>query len=179
MWLVWFGFFAKVFGSGLIIAVGTLLGYRWANGLANELGELEKLELALVNLSAEISYALSPLPKALWRSGQKVGGGTGELLSRMGSSVGLEQRRTPAEALDEALKNFDGSGVGLFEIELLKNLARNLGTSGHKEQLRYIESCIDKLRTYRRTFEEECKRKMRLYRYLGVLSALSIVIVLI
>lgn len=189
-----------------------MTGFGLAGRLEGELGELERLEVALLNLSSEISYSLQPLPGALVRAGGRAGGATGALFVRLGSLTGLSQRRTPAEALDQAL---DGVSAGApdpllggarsgapgeakdgvarttvsrskkliplpaFEVDLLRDLAKNLGTSGHKEQVRYIEMSMDRARSRRREFAEECRKKAKLYRYLGIAAGASVAIVLL
>ena len=197
----WFSSAFKLMGSFMVVGAGGMAGFWLAGRLEGELGELERLEVALLNLSSEISYSLEPLPGALVRAGERAGGATGALFVRLGSLTGLSQRRTPAEALDQAL---DGVAAGApdrlpggvrsgapgeakekliplptFEVDLLRELAKNLGTSGHKEQVRYIEMSMDRARSRRREFAEECRKKAKLYRYLGIAAGASVAIVLL
>lgn len=169
---------SKVLGSVLVIAAGGIAGFGLAGRLESELKELERLELALLCLSGEISYSLTPLPGALARAGERAGGATGSLLRRFGALTGLSQRRTAIEALDQALAE-DGGKVPRFERELLRDLAGSLGTSGHKEQERYIEMSIGKARSLRTQFEDECRKRAKLYRYLGVFGGACVAIVLL
>ncbi|QUL98937.1 MAG: stage III sporulation protein AB [Candidatus Fermentithermobacillus carboniphilus] len=170
---------AKVLGSGLVLGAGALAGYTAAKATEERLKELERLEICLINLSTEISYFLSPLPKALVKAGQKSGGEAGRLFVEMGNLVGMGRRKTPDEALEEALVSIREDSIPRFGLETLRDLAKNLGGTGHREQIRYIEGSIERLKDHRRLFEEESRKKARLYRYLGLLGALSTVIVLI
>lgn len=229
----WGAAVVKILGALTVVGSGGMVGFGLARSLEGELAELERLEVALVTLSSEISYSLQPLPGALAGAGERAGGVTGALFVRMGALTGLSQRRTPAQALEQAVRDVlgdgschadaDGGGPGVarmgedraamrkgmdrgaarggrhegvapggmkaarriparlpaFEVGLLRDLAKNLGTSGHKEQVRYIEMSVDRLGSRRSEFAEECRKKARLYRYLGIASGASIAIVLL
>jgi stage III sporulation protein AB len=97
----------------------------------------------------------------------------------MGALTGLSQRRTPVEALDQALADPSLARLPPFEVGLLRDLTANLGASGHKEQARYIEMSIDRARSRRREFEDECRKKAKIYRYLGLFSGACVAIVLL
>lgn len=189
---------ARVGGSFMVIFAGGMAGFTFAGRLEDELAELGRLETALLTLSSEVSYALQPLPAALVSAGERAGGATGALFARVGALTGLSQRRTPGEALEQALS--EPADVGArsartssgargpgpvqsrrlppFALDLLRDLVRNLGTSGHKEQLRYIEMSIDRVRARRQDFAAECRTKAKLYRYLGIAAGASVAIVL-
>lgn len=199
---------ARAGGTFMVVCAGGMAGFTLASSLDRELAELDRLEAALLTLSSEVSYALQPLPAALANAGERAGGATGALLARLGALTGLSQRRTPVEALEQALAETEdwdprldrgliaagGKGLGSggvkmrwrispqrlspFELDLLRDLARNLGTSGHREQLRYIEMSIDRVRSRRADFAAECRKKAKLYRYLGIAAGASVAIVL-
>ena len=122
-------FWTKALGSLFIICAGILGGKLMAGKLERELEELGRFELALLNLSTEISYSLSPLPKALANAGRKAGGDTGILFSLTGSLCGLEQRRTVEEAFGLALERSQGLNLSKGWL-LMTVLVRNLGVWG-------------------------------------------------
>ncbi|HHY12473.1 MAG TPA: hypothetical protein GX529_07570 [Firmicutes bacterium] len=172
-------FWIRALGSAFILFAGTLAGKLLAAKLETELEELSRFELALLNLSTEISYSLSTLPKALSNAGNKAGGDTGTLFSLIGSLSGIEQRRTVEEAFDLALEQAQGLNVPEFELEILRVLVKNLGVWGCKEQIGFIDIALTESRNYRSSIQEEHMKKARMYRSLGVLFALGIVIVLL
>ena len=172
-------FWTKVLGSAFILCAGALGGKLMAGKLEKELEELSRFELALLNLSTEISYSLSSLPQALLNAGNKAGGDTGALLSLTGSLCGLEQRRTVEEAFKLALEQAQGLDLPQWEIEIMRALVRNLGIWGCKEQVSFIEIALTESRNYRASIKEEYLKKARMYRSLGLLFALGIVIVLL
>ncbi len=168
----------KLLGSVMVIAAGGIAGFYVAGRLESRLREMRRLETALVFLSSEITYSLTPLPQALFRAGERAGGAVGALFCRFGELTGLAQRRDPSEALDAALSD-SGSAVPAEAVDLLFELSRNLGTFGHKEQARFIEMSIDKAGRMRGELEGECRAKAKLARYLGLLGGACVAIVLL
>ncbi|MGE5580397.1 MAG: hypothetical protein ACM3WU_10170 [Bacillota bacterium] len=169
---------AKLLGSALIVAAGGIAGFSLAGRLEGRLLELQRLESGLVCLLSEISYSLTPLPDALTRAGERAGGQIGVLLCRCGMLTGLSQRRTAEDAFAQAVLEFGAETLPAARA-ILTDLSRYLGTSGHKEQVRYIEMSIDKAKRLRQDFEEDCRKRAKLYRYLGVFGGAGVAVVLL
>ncbi|MGI6642698.1 MAG: hypothetical protein ACOX3V_01560 [Bacillota bacterium] len=168
----------RILGSGAVIAAGGLLGYRMAAQLDHEISEMNRFESLLLSLKTEISYALLPLPKALSKCGERVGGTVGQAFARVGAKTGPGSRMTPEEALSLVLDDL-GQKMPRHQVPLIEDLFRNLGTSGHKEQVAHIDAVLDSAKALRRSLEDNYRKKARIYRYLGVLGAISVVIVLL
>lgn len=170
-------FVVKTLGAFLVLCSGAGLGFKFAGSLENELREIGCLEAGLMALLSHVTYALDPLPHALVAAGRAAGGATGALLARMGAATGMFQRRTPEDALEFALQ--EGEPVPPEVVGVLRDLSRNLGTSGHKEQARFIEMSMERAKALRMEFADECTRKARLYRYLGIAGGASLAIILL
>ncbi len=174
--------FMKVVGSVTLMLTSWSIGDFVAKRLERQLAEMRRFESALVDLGQEISYSLAPLPRALQRVGERTGGETGKLFAALGSTAGLAQRRTPTEALFKIVgesQEFPGTSISPFEMELLEDLLKSLGMSGHTEQLRHIDMISMRARVWREDFQEQAKKKARVYRYLGALSGACMVIILL
>ncbi|HHY17186.1 MAG TPA: hypothetical protein GX524_03850 [Firmicutes bacterium] len=172
-------FLIKAVGSALTIAAGTLSGWALARKLEKELDELRRFELALLNLSTEVSYLLSSLPKALSNAGKRAGGDTGHLFSLIGSLSGMEQRRTVEEAFYLALEMSGDMALPDCELRILEALVKNLGIWGHNEQISFINVALTELRNERGFMHGEHRKKARMYRSLGILTGLGVAIVLL
>lgn len=172
--------FLKTAGSLAVLLTGWFAGDWAARDLERQLAEMNRFESALSDLASEISYSLSPLPEALSRVGERVGGQTGQLLWGLGKGMGLGRRKTPEEALAQILGDSSSSVASLpLLMEPLKDLMRSLGTSGQLEQLRHIQVVAERVRGQRRNFEGQVVRKTRVFRYLGVFSGACMTIVLL
>ncbi len=172
-------FWIKSLGSVFVLLVGFSGGGLLASELEKELEELTRLELALTNLSTEISYSLSALPKALCNAGTKAGGNTGIFFRLMGELSGMEQRRTVEEAYFVALEQTRELRLPEHELQTLKTLVKNLGVWGSKEQIGFIDMALNQSRNYKASIQAEYLKKAKMYRSLGVLFALGIVTVLL
>ncbi len=173
---------AKALGAVLVVGAGGVTGFSLASRMEWRLRELERLEAALLCLRGEISYSLTPLPQALQRAGERAGGAIGTLFCRFGASTGLSQRRTAAEALEEILATSGvgaGAGIDASVREILTELSAYLGTSGHNEQCRFIDMSLDKAKRLRQEFEDECRKRVKLYRYLGLLGGACVAVILL
>lgn len=174
------GLLFKIFGSMLVGVSGLLLGAGMAKHAEEELRELDRLEMALLSLMADISYGLVPLPRALANAGERSGGKTGEVLVETGQKSGFANRKTASEALHEALSTRKAEdSIPHFVAATLEDLLKNLGTAGYREQIRYIEMSLERVRMHRTSIAGEIARRSRLYRYLGVLSAACLIIMLL
>ncbi|HHY76153.1 MAG TPA: hypothetical protein GX500_05145 [Firmicutes bacterium] len=169
----------KLTGVSFILAAAGAAGFGVARALEDEVSEIRKLEAALDVLASEVSYMLRPLPSAMTAAGKRVGGAVGELLCLMGSRTGISGRQTPEDVFRSAMEETDLRALPHFVREVLGELVKGLGVSGHKEQLRLIDMSIDRVRSYLASAEVECQKKARMYRYLGVLTGLAAAIVLI
>lgn len=170
--------FLKLAGAMFIVGTAAAAGAGAARALEEEIKELRRLEIALEALSSEVSYMLRPLPAAMIAAGERAGGAVGELFCLMGNRSGILGRRTPEDVFLSAMEE-TGEAIPRFARETLGELVKTLGTSGHKEQLRYIDMSIDRVRSFLRSAEGDYEKKARMYRHLGVLTGLAAVIVLI
>jgi stage III sporulation protein AB len=169
----------KVVGSLLVFGAATAVGVSAARELDDQVAELQRLEVACETLSAGVSYLLEPLPRAMMKAGERAGGASGDLFFRMGSLTGISGLRTPEDAFQSVLAEGVSSRIPRAGLSVVEDLVKTLGTSGHKEQVRYIDMSIDRVRSYRKSIEDEYRKKARMYRYLGVLAGLLVVVVLI
>lgn len=169
----------KLAGSLLLLGTAAAAGHGAARRLEAEVEELRRLVTALEALSSEVSYMLRPLPQAMAAAGARAGGTVGELFCLLGSRSGRSGRLTPEDALETILSEAHPGELPRLALETVGELVKTLGTSGHKEGLRHIDMSIDRVRSHLRLVEAEYGKKARMYRYLGVLTGLSVVIVLI
>jgi stage III sporulation protein AB len=173
------GVFLKAAGALFVLGTTIAAGTGVARALEEEVRELRRLEIALSALSSEVSYMLRPLPMAMIAAGKRAGGTVGELLCLMGDRSGISGRRTPEDVFLSVLEETGLEALPRFARDLLGELVKTLGTSGHKEQIRLIDMSIDRVRSFVRSVEGEYEKKARMYRHLGVLTGLAAVIVLI
>lgn len=172
-------FLTKVVGSGFILLSGFLMGISCASRLEATCREIERLERALFHLETEISYGLTPLPRALAVAGEMVGGIAGAVFLKASELVGRRGGMVPGEALKDALASEDSSLMGREAREVLLEMAAGLGTSGRTEQIALIEQARRRIRAVGESAQDRALRHGKLYRYLGVLGAIVLVLLLV
>jgi len=168
----------KILGSVLILISGALWGITGSSRLNARCRELERLERALLHLESEISYGLTPLPRALMVSGQVAGGQIGQVLSKASELVGRGGGMVPSEALEDALSQAAAALIGPETRGVILEMASSLGTSGRMEQMALIEATRERVRSLRESAAADAARYGKLYRYLGVLGAVALVLLL-
>ncbi len=168
----------KVLGSALILVAGFLLGISCSSRLAARCRELDSLDRALLHLEIEISYGLTPLPRALLVSGEVAGGFVGRVFSKASELVGRRGGMVPSEALQEALAGAGLRALGPEARSVILEMAAGLGTSGRSEQIALIEATRQRIRSLKESAADDATRYGKLYRYLGILGAVALVLLL-
>jgi len=169
----------KLIGSLLILGVSSLLGFRVAAAYARRPTELRALQTALAVLTTEIEYGATPLPDALRQAGRAVGAPVCTLLTdaagRMESGGGI----TGGEALQQALGRFaPESHLRPADLTVLQALVPVLGASDRRDQVRHLRLAVERLVGAEAQAADERQRYERMYKYVGVLSGLLVVLIL-
>ncbi len=164
-------------GSLLVIGSASVLGWQLGDRYRKRRQQLEDIRLALQVLITEIEYGQVPLPEALQQAA-KVRPGIGSKVLFKTADILLEKTgQTPRDAWKEAL-NQEATNTVLHteDIDILLGLSVSLGASNTKDQLRYFKLTIQRLE---RMIEEASMAEasgVRLFRYLGVLGGILLVL---
>ncbi|MBE3520072.1 MAG: stage III sporulation protein AB [Firmicutes bacterium] len=169
----------KVLGSVLILVSGLLLGISCSSRLAGRCRELDCLDKALLHLKTEISYGLTPLPRALQVSGEVAGGLVGRAFSKASELVGRRGGMVPSEALRQALSGAELAALGPEVRNVILEMATCLGTSGRSEQIALLDATRERLRILKENAADDAARYGKLYRHLGILGAVVLVLLLV
>jgi len=161
---------------GLIMYVTGAAGFAVAKRFTERPRQLADLCLGLEVLRTEIVYAATPLATALGTL--RVRAPMGEFFARAGE--GIAALKTARSAWEDALTVL-GAKSALLERDLttLRHLGEVLGTSDRADQERHLLVVTRRLESLQREAEEEAKRSATLWKYLGVLSGITLVIILI
>ncbi|MGO0123008.1 hypothetical protein [Desulfothermobacter acidiphilus] len=167
-------------GAALLLLAGGMAGHGLSRDYSCRPRELRALVSGLQLLRTEINYAV-PLPEALLRVGRNLGGEVGELFDQLaarlkcgGAAQGMESLW--AGAVEQwrcrlALKEEDWEVLGL--------LAGILGGTLREEQERHLALAQERLELALGLAEEEARRYIRLYRFLGWGAGLGLAVLLI
>jgi len=170
----------KILGSILIVLSSSLIGYYFGNKYSARLENLLQLEQCIKILETEIVYGAVPLPEALnnvyLKGNKKV-------------SYIFKQIR------DNLLYNKDGDLLKSFEmvtsqlaeelnlkeedIELFLSLGRLLGTSDRTDQEKNFKLILNQIEILKNEAKLEKDKNEKMYKNLGILAGIAIVIILL
>jgi len=170
----------KLIGGSLIIFSSTMLGFYYGNRYSKRMENLILLENCIKILETEIVYGASPLPEALfnvYRKGNKKVSYIFEkirvhLLTDKEADV-FNSFSTIAQEIKEKL-NFKTE-----DIELLLSLGRTLGSSDRKDQEKNFKIILNQLQVLQKDAKKERDKNERMYKNLGILMGIAILIILL
>lgn len=172
--------FLKIVGGLLVVSASGLLGILFSNRLSIRYKELNNLRRYMQMLETEVIYGATPLPAALRNISDKAEG----LISRFFSTISdsLEDRSfyTVRDAwtysAEAVLKD---SSLDRADIELVKSFGNILGCSDREDQKKHFELFYLQIKHQESAAQEEINRSAKMYRSLGFLLGIAVVVVLI
>lgn len=170
----------KAVGAVLVVGATTALGWQLAANLARRPRELRALQVALAILETEVSYGAAPLPDALRRAAAAAGGPIGGLLNRTAALLISGGGITPGDAMRQAVQEVEPTtALRPPDLEALAALGAVLGASDRRDQARHLELARGRIAGEEARAGEERERYERLYRYVGLLAGVALVLVLL
>lgn len=168
----------KWVGAILLICATTLIGFELAKRLSNRPKEIRQLKSALHILEAEIVYSQAPLALAF----DKIANQLAEPVSELFYSVATELQtasdltQTWNNQVDQFLKR---SSLGPDEEEVLKQFGKTLGQHDITQQKKYIKLALTHLDRVLTEAQENNLRYGKMFKNLGILAGLFLVLLLI
>jgi len=155
------------------------MGLMVSHGYAARPAQIRAIRSALQMLETEINYALTPLPEALARVGSRVEGAVGNYFFLVSERLKGENPVTAGEAWIDALKWLvENTTLAESDINILKSFGHNLGNSDREEQLKHLRLTQEHLRHQEIFAEKNREQNERIWRTIGFLGGLLIVIIL-
>jgi len=169
---------------GLVLVLGAFygLGELKASQTRRRVAELEEFRLALRLLSAEIGYTSTPLSRALISvAGRLRREQVREYFLVAGELLGGQGRLAEAAQSWAAAAERQRSALALTDDDwaaLLRGAAA-LGTLGRADQVRQLELAGGQLAELAAEAATRCREGEKMWRYLGALGGLAVVILLL
>ncbi|NLW16116.1 MAG: stage III sporulation protein AB [Firmicutes bacterium] len=175
MWLL----LIKVIASGLIILTTTSFGFDMARRYRDRPRHLRQLQAALQGLATEITYGATPLPAAFANLAATHPSPTKDMLQVAAQQLAMPGN-TATVAWEQGLETLlQRSALHPRDLAGVRQLGAVLGLSDRRDQERHLLLAIQHLEREEIAAEQERQQNERMWRYLGVLSGLLVVIVLV
>ncbi len=169
----------KTIGAAMILAAGGSMGFIWARVYEKRPQQLVSLEAALQLLETEILYGATPLPEAMDLVAEKCD----PEISGLFRYTALELRKmegiTAGEAWHRAMiKVFPATSLTDQDLFVLKRFGASLGISDREDQAKHLTLAKLQLKSAVGRAEAVCRKNATVFKYLGFLGGLLLVLVL-
>ncbi|HZK18836.1 MAG TPA: stage III sporulation protein SpoIIIAB [Clostridia bacterium] len=170
----------KIIGSVVVILAGGLIGATVARSYESRPRELRELRSGLQLLETEIIYGATPLPDALERVAQSCRGSIGGLFGYASGKLYSREGYTAAEAWESALDRLSQiTSLNSDDVAVLRKLGSFLGVSDQDDQEKHMRLLAEQMTHQIEKAENDARVNVRLWRYLGISSAVVVVMILV
>ena len=163
-----------------IFSGSTFIGYYIANKFSYRVKELQKLITSLELFESRINYTYDTIPECFRYIGTYIDGNIGNLFLKTAELIENENDQSTGDCFKNVIDD-ERFMLNLkdVDIETLKGLSVSLGQVDLDSQKNNIRLIIHTLNNCLNEAEEEKKKNFRLYRNMGVLAGLVLMIILI
>lgn len=170
----------KLIGALLILLSGTAVGFIQATKYIDRPKELRTLIHALQRLETEIDYGHTPLPEAFTIMAKSIDAPINRLFQSMAYLLQGDEELSLQEAWTRAIdENWSSTSLKNREKEVLLRIGSVLGMSDSENQRKHLELARIQLKAEEASAREEQDKFVKMWRSLGVLGAVLIVILMV
>jgi stage III sporulation protein AB len=169
----------KLLGSVLTIAATSWIGLEIANQFRIRPLYLRQIQSCLQMLETEINYGLTPLPRALEKIAAIHQGTVGEFFRAVHQNLTSIPGTTVREAWDKSLaKLVTPLYLTSTDYHILVNFGMTLGVSDRADQVKHLKLVMAQMASAEDQAWEAKEKNERMYKSLGFLSGMAVVILL-
>lgn len=165
----------KGFVLVIILGVSTILGIKIAERYQKRELELKEIKSALNMFKSKIRYTYEPIPDTFMEIAENFSNNVSNLFRN--ASIKMDEQ-SAGEAWESAIDTVY-SHLNKEDKNVLKHLSKMLGKTDLENQLKEIELTDNFLNYQIEKAETERQKNEKLYKTLGIVSGIGIVIVLI
>lgn len=170
----------KLIGATLILFSASMVGWQIGKYYACRPVQLRSLLVALQMLETEIVYGLTPLHRAFVKVGHRVPKEVGQLFLTTAELLNTEEAMTAAEGLQKAIhRHWPQTALRKEEKEVLISLGQVLGSSDRQDQQKHLRLAVTHLRGLEEEARVEQSKYEKMYKSLGFLGGLLVVILML
>ncbi|MFY9114000.1 MAG: hypothetical protein WAO23_02010 [Dethiobacteria bacterium] len=174
------GWIFKLSGALCVVSACYLWGEFKARSFTLRLHQLQQFRQTFNLLSAEISYTGTPLPAAFRNISRRIGGAVGSIFERAGGLILTGGDIGAQDAWRKALGEvYPRLFISEDDRRIVEQLGTSLGMVDREGQIKQIGLILSLLEDALHHAEEKRRRNERMWRYLGLLGGLVLVIIFI
>lgn len=162
----------------LILYASTMVGFTISRNYSERPRQLQNLLTGVQMLLTEIVYAATPLSTALWHISRALESPIANFFSK--TAQGIEEHMSSKRAWDDAMDALNHQSALLApDLDVMKYLGDVLGTSDREDQQRHLLVAARRLEGLYQTAQEEARRNETMWKYLGILCGVVVVIIIL
>lgn len=169
----------KILGGALIIMTCGIIGLEKSRSFSARIEQLRLLNAGLKMLETEIVYGSTLLPLAFARIGERFEGPVASFFQTVAQRLQEDVASGALGAWQEGLQELERkSSLQTQDIEILRALGPMLGNSGVGDQVKNLELTRQHLGQQYLAALEENNRKGKMWRTMGFLVGITLVLLL-
>ncbi|HHW56697.1 MAG TPA: stage III sporulation protein AB [Clostridia bacterium] len=166
----------KLLGMLLVFFSTTSLGYMAAFKYKMRFRILKNLISALNLCKIEVTYSKDPMAEIFITISSSLDKSIKPLFIKAAEILLENKGYSGGEAWEAALKEWDSGYLKKEDIEILRSFGYGLGKSDVYSQEKNFDLAVELLKRQLSSAEEENKKNEKLYKNIGVLTGLAIII---
>ncbi|WP_139489332.1 stage III sporulation protein SpoIIIAB [Brevibacillus dissolubilis] len=169
----------KLIGAVIVLLSATMAGFYMGRQLNQRTLQIRGLLLALQLLETEILYGATPLKQAFDKLGRRLPPELGRIFNTASENLASPNGQSTQSSIQAAIdRHWSGTAMKPSEKEVLMSLGYVLGNSDREDQKKHLQLAMSHLRSLETEARDEQGRYERMYRSLGFLSGLLVVILM-
>ncbi|MFM1653065.1 stage III sporulation protein SpoIIIAB [Brevibacillus sp. B_LB10_24] len=169
----------KVIGAAIIIFSASMVGWQIGKYYALRPIQIRGLLMALQMLETEIVYGATPLSRAFLQVGRRIQAEIGQIFTSAAEFLLTKEGLGTQECWQMALnRHLPSTALRKTEREVLAGLGHVLGSSDREDQQKHLRLAATHLRSLEEEARAEQHRYEKMYKSLGFLGGLLVVILM-
>lgn len=170
----------KIIGMILVITSCSGLGLIYSTRLKKRVEDFIRYKKALILLKNEINYSVTPLPEAFEYVGKKIEGHIGNYFTVISEELKKKISGNINTIFKEhAFRELEETCLNKKDIENIVSFSSNLGVLDKESQLNNIKLQIEVVEEEINNAREDESKNGNLFKTLGVLAGIFIIIIFI
>lgn len=170
----------KIIGSVLVVAASSIIGYIFSRDCGKRPQDLRILQGLLQMFENEISFLSNVLTDSFEKIHRASNCEVSNIFKETADNLKRNNSLNASQAWEDSIrKNIKGTALNTEDEEILISFGKMLGKSDVEGQIKNIRLTVNQLKIQEQKAEDSRKKNESMYRYLGILGGLALVIVLI
>ncbi len=169
----------KIIGACMTLGACATMGFTWAGIYEKRPRQLVSLGQGLQLLETEILYGATPLPEAMEQVALNCSPEVSSLFSCTAAELRKMEGVTAGEAWERAVAKFSAhSALSQKDQQILRRFGVSLGATDREDQAKHLKVALSQIRLAVAEAEAAAKKNAIVYKYLGFLGGLLLVLIL-